>query len=106
MPLHPEQHPLPLAQQQALKELLSGPVFRTLKSVVESKADTILASAVESAYVANQGDAMLLQADKQVQEAVRYRHCLEVLAELQKEEKDFTEVRINTSKPKPTNPTK
>jgi hypothetical protein len=100
MPLHPEQHPLTPPEQEALNSVLVCQGIRILQRVVESRANSILVAAVNSAYQTNAGDALVAQSQKQIDEATRYRHCIEVLDELRKE-KEHTEVRINTSKPKP-----
>jgi hypothetical protein len=101
MPLHPEQHPLTPPDQQELNALLRLPGMSIFRRVVEAKANFVLAQAVESAYQSNAGDALVTQAQKKIDDAKRYRICLEVIDEL-KADQEHTEVRISTIKPKPT----
>ena len=99
MPLHPERHPLTLADQQQLNEFLHSPGMVIMKRVIEARANFAATEAIVSACQAKPGDAMLDNANAKLMEAGKMRDCLEVIAELQTVQDHF-EVRILTSKPK------
>ena len=99
MPLYPEQHPLTEPDQETLNAALRSPGMVIFKRVIEAKANLILTKAVEDAYLAKEGDALINNAQARIDDAQRYKTCLDVIAEMAKDEKHF-EIRVSTVKPK------
>jgi hypothetical protein len=91
-------------EQESLNNLLRSEDLRILKRIVDARINSALVDGIEAAYESDETNSYADKAADKVDSAKRYRHCLEVIAELQAADKHH-EIKIITSPKPPIKPT-